>query len=83
MKKDVSAFALDNHGFRYALATSKGAELGSFSSDAQLSWKKSSEAMLGMIRRIKKMEPCTKISFLSLAELYWAIQKMLCVSYHP
>ena len=80
MKRNFSAFALDNDGFRYALATAKGADLESFSSDAQTSWEKSSEAVLEIIRRIKQMETFTTVSILSLNESYQAVQQMCYVS---
>ena len=82
MKRNFSAFALDNEGFRYALATAKGADLESFSSDAQTSWEKSSQAVLEMIRRIKQMDTFPTISILGLHESYRAVQQMCYVSYN-
>ena len=81
MKRNFSAFALDNDGFRYALATAKGADLKSFSSDAQTSWEISRQAVLEMIRRIKQMESFDAVSILSLNESYRAVQLMCYVSY--
>lgn len=83
LQRNASAFALDNDGFRYALATAQGAKLESFSNDAKTSWEKSSTAMIEMIRKIKQMEPFTTVSILSLNESYQAVQQMCYVSYNP
>ena len=80
MQRNYTAFALDNDGFRYALATAKGVDLESFSQDAQKSWEKSSKAMLEIIRRIKGMETFTTVSILKLNESYQAVQQMCYVS---
>ena len=79
MQHNVTAFALDNDGFRYALATAQGAELVEFAEEAEKSWKVSSEAVLEIIRRIKDMEAFTTVSILSLNESYRAVQKMCTV----
>ena len=79
LRRNVSAFALDNDGFRYALATAKGADLSSFSRDADTSWKKSATAAIEMIRRIKDMKSFTTDSILSLNESYQAVQQMCYV----
>ena len=81
MKRNFTAFALDNDGFRYALATAKGADLESFSRDAEQSWKISSKAMLEIIRRIKGMDTFTTVSIRKLNESYQAVQQMCYVSY--
>ena len=79
LRRNFSAFALDNDGFRYALATAKGADLSSFTRDADTSWKKSSTAAIEMIRRIKDMKPFSTVSILSLNESYQAVQQMCYV----
>ena len=81
LRRNFSAFALDNDGFRYALATAKGANLESFSMEAETSWKKSNAVVLDIIRRIKCMDPFTTGSILSLNESYQAVQNMCRVSH--
>ena len=76
LQRNKSAFALDNDGFRYALATAKGADLKSFERDAQTSWRVSRDAVIEMMRRIKEMKPFTTVSILNLNESYQAVQEM-------
>ena len=81
LRRSFSAFALDNDGFRYALATAQGANLESFSMEAETSWKKSNAVVLDIIRRIKCMTPFTTSSILNLNESYQAVQNMCRVSH--
>ena len=80
LQRNKTAFALDNDGFRYALATAKGADLKSFERDAQTSWRISRDAVIEMMRKIKEMNPYTTESILSLNESYEAVQQMCQVS---
>ena len=57
--ENKSAFALDNDGFRYALATAQGADLKRFVKEADESWKKSRIVVLEIIKEIKNMEAIT------------------------
>ena len=82
LKRNFSAFALDNDGFRYALATAMGATLESFSSDAEKSWEISSNAVIEIVRRIKSMDAFTTVSILNLNQSYQAVQKMCTVSHY-
>ena len=66
LRRNVSAFALDNDGFLYALATAKGADLSSFSHEADTSWKKSATAAMEMIRRLKILSSTTDSIHLKL-----------------
>ena len=81
LTRNISAFALDNDGFRFALATSQGAKLDSFSKDAETSWKKSSTAVFEIVRKIKEMDKFSTTSILNLNESYQAVQEMCRVSY--
>ena len=80
LEEHKSAFALDNDGFRYALATAQGADLKTFAKEAEDSWKRSSAAALKIMREIKNMKPFTTISIASLNESYLAVSKMCYVS---
>ena len=82
LKRNYSAFALDNDGFRYALATAMGAVLESFQSDAEKIWKISSTAVIEIVGRIKEMEAFTTVSILNLNESYQAVSKMCKVNIH-
>lgn len=66
MQKNVTAFALDNDGFKFALAAANGAGLESFSSFAKTSWEKSNNVVIAVIKQIKQMNAFTTASILSL-----------------
>ena len=82
LKWNHSAFALDNDGFRYALAKAMGATLKRFEIDAENSWKISSDAVIEIVKRVKEMDPYPTEKITDLNKSYEAVSKMCRVSFH-
>ena len=83
MIRNNTAFALDNDGFRYALAAAMlhrqgnhQLNLDSFKSAAETSWRKSHQAMIAIMKKIDTMTPYPTTSILDLNKSYQAVQKM-------
>ena len=82
MIRNQTAFALDNDGFRYALAAamlsrddnSQFNPTESFEKAAETSWRKSHQAMIGMMNKIQKMTPYPTTSILDLNKSYQTVQ---------
>ena len=87
MLRNVTAFALDNDGFRYALAVAmlkqqpNDLNMDSFESAAETSWRKSQQAMTLIMDKICQMNSYPTVSILDLNKSYQAVQKMCQVTH--
>ena len=83
LKRNETAFALDNDGFRFALAKAQKNlsnenhfNLNSLEDDAKKNWRRSRQTCLALMTRIATMKAFSTVSIIDLNRSYQAVKEM-------
>ena len=76
MINNKTQFAVENEGFRYALARCKKIEIQSFHDQANIIWNKTHLRITRLIEVLLKLKPFPTQSFANLRQSYQAVTEL-------